>query len=66
MRAISRYWRPTILVGFDTAAFSTAFREVARECDPCHQAIGRAFIQVPEVPGAEVPMLTPAHGEDER
>jgi hypothetical protein len=54
------------LASRDTAAFSTAFREVARECNACHQAIGRAFIQVPEVPGAEVPILTPAHGEDRR
>jgi len=54
------------LASRDTAAFSNAFREVARECNACHQTIGRPFIEIPEVPGAEVPILTPAHAEDRR
>jgi hypothetical protein len=43
----------------DSAAFRAAFRQVAQECNDCHHRAKRPFVQVPEVPGEAVPMLTP-------
>src|SRR3989304_2784822 len=50
------------LVRQDSEAFRSAFRRVARECNSCHRSASRRFIEVPEQPGIEVPVLTPLHG----
>jgi hypothetical protein len=43
----------------DSTAFRLAFRRVAQECNVCHQSAKRQFVEVPEKPGVDVPMLTP-------
>jgi cytochrome c553 len=41
----------------DGRAFAEAFTGAAAGCNACHQASGRAFIQVPTLPGKSVPDL---------
>ncbi len=41
----------------DGTAFADAFAGAAAVCNACHQASGKAFIQVPTVPGKSVPDL---------
>jgi hypothetical protein len=43
----------------DARAFTDAFGRAAATCNACHQAAGKAFIQVPSVPGTSVPELEP-------
>jgi hypothetical protein len=38
---------------------ATAYGHFAAVCNACHQATGRAFIEVPVEPGAAVPKLDP-------
>jgi hypothetical protein len=41
----------------DRAAFEQAFARAAAQCNGCHQAAGRAFIEVPSTLGVSVPKL---------
>jgi len=43
----------------DRAAFAAAFERAAAQCNACHAAAEKAFIQVPTVPGQAVPVLDP-------
>jgi hypothetical protein len=50
----------------DRATFATAFAHAAALCNACHTSAAKAFIQVPAIPGREVPALEvvpapPAH-----
>jgi len=47
------------LEGKDPKAISTAFESMAKTCNGCHQASGRAYIEVPSQPGELVPRLDP-------
>jgi hypothetical protein len=47
----------------DSAGFRSTYGRVAQRCNACHQAANRQFIQIPEQPGVEVPVLTPLHRE---
>ena len=40
-------------------AFAEAFKGAAEQCNACHAAAAKAFIEVPLAPGGEVPLLTP-------
>ncbi len=39
----------------DVKAFTLAFERAAIACNACHSASAKAFIQIPTVPGADVP-----------
>jgi hypothetical protein len=41
----------------DKAKFATAFAGAAAQCNACHAAAAKGFIQVPTVPGKEVPVM---------
>lgn len=41
----------------DDKAFDEAFAAMAKTCNACHAAAGRAFIEVPEKPGETVPRV---------
>ena len=41
----------------DKAKFATAFAGAAAQCNTCHAAAAKGFIQVPTVPGKEVPVM---------
>jgi hypothetical protein len=43
----------------DRAAFAAAFRNAAAQCNGCHQASEKGFIQVPSEMGKVVPDLDP-------
>jgi hypothetical protein len=43
----------------DKAKFAVAFEHAAALCNACHTSAAKAFIQVPTVPGREVPALEP-------
>jgi cytochrome c553 len=43
----------------DRAAFAAAFERAAGQCNACHTAADKGFIQVPTVPGQLVPVLDP-------
>ena len=43
----------------DKAAFAAAFKHAATQCNGCHAASAKGFIEVPEVPGQSVPLLDP-------
>ena len=43
----------------DRAAFAAAFERAAGQCNACHVAADKGFIQVPTVPGQLVPVLEP-------
>lgn len=47
------------LEGKDAKAVTTAFESMAKTCNGCHQAAGRAYIEVPSQPGELVPKLDP-------
>jgi len=44
----------------DLAQLEPAFAAAADACNKCHQAAGKAFIEVPARPGQPVPRLDPA------
>lgn len=41
----------------DPKAVEAAFATMAKTCNACHTSTGRAFIEVPETPGAAVPKI---------
>jgi hypothetical protein len=41
------------------AVFTAAFERTAAQCNACHAAAEKAFIQVPTVPGRAVPVVDP-------
>ena len=43
----------------DAQSFTAAFARAAGACNACHAASQKAFIQVPSVPGRDVPDLDP-------
>ncbi|MGH7298280.1 MAG: hypothetical protein ACRELB_25295, partial [Polyangiaceae bacterium] len=43
----------------DHAAFALAFQHAAAQCNACHRASDKAFVQVPSEPGKPVPDLDP-------
>jgi hypothetical protein len=43
----------------DDKAFATAFDALAKTCNGCHVAAGRAFLEVPSTPGESAPRLEP-------
>ncbi len=43
----------------DRAQFAAAFRAAAGQCNACHAASEKAYIEVPTVPGQAVPVLDP-------
>jgi hypothetical protein len=43
----------------DAKAFAAAFAQAAHACNQCHDASGKAFIHVPDVPGKAVPDVDP-------
>jgi hypothetical protein len=43
----------------DRVAFAEAFGHAAAQCNGCHQASAKAFIEIPLVPGKAVPSLDP-------
>jgi cytochrome c553 len=43
----------------DRVAFAAAFERAAGQCNACHVAAEKGFIQVPTVPGQMVPVLDP-------
>jgi len=47
------------LEGKDEKAIATAYESMAKTCNGCHQASGRAYIEVPSHPGEMVPKLDP-------
>ncbi|MBI2395251.1 MAG: hypothetical protein HYV09_37125 [Deltaproteobacteria bacterium] len=47
------------LQGKDPKAIAASFEAMAGVCNGCHTASGRAFIEVPTVPGEGVPKLDP-------
>jgi hypothetical protein len=46
----------------DPRAFTLAFERAATACNGCHAASAKGFIQVPLVPGRDVPELAPTSG----
>ncbi len=42
----------------DRAAFDLAFARTAEACNGCHRTAGMAFIEIPSVVGASVPVVT--------
>jgi hypothetical protein len=43
----------------DRASFTAAFERAAVQCNACHVAAEKGFIQVPTVPGQSVPVVDP-------
>ena len=43
----------------DRAAFAAAFERAATQCNACHAAAEKGFIQVPTAPGQSVPVVDP-------
>lgn len=43
----------------DPVAFSAAYAQAAALCNGCHQSAEKGFIQVPAMPGQNVPVLAP-------
>jgi hypothetical protein len=43
----------------DEAAVARTFANLAGICNGCHRASARAFVEIPDRPGAEVPRLDP-------
>ncbi len=41
----------------DARAFEAAFKNTAAACNACHEASAKGFIEIPSVPGQDVPVL---------